>query len=422
MDKTKDQKPKIPPTLKLRRTGKNTDKKLKITKKEIEDGELKTKKEEKKTSKTATKEPSFAKITVDKKATKGEPETMEELLAETGYLLRGYKRGDMVEGEVVAVSPKEILIDVAGKTEGIVADKEMAAFKDLLMDLEVGQKIKCMVIVTENEQGQMVLSVRRAGFEIKWKKMLDAFSNKEPLEVTGVEVNRGGVIATCEGIRGFLPTSQLSSARSGKTMDIINRKIKVLVIEVNQKLNRLIFSEKAYTGDKSPVDKQELLKKISIGETYEGKVTGVVPYGLFMNINGIDGLVHISEIAWEKVNQPSDYFKTGDKVKVLVLGIEEASGKLNLSIKQLTPDPFKEAAKSFSKNMKVKGKISRLSAFGSFVTLENGVEGLIHISKVPPGKEFTIGEELECTIENVDIERRRISLAPILYEKPVGYK
>lgn len=351
-----------------------------------------------------------------------EPQTMEELLAETGYEIKGYKRGELVEGIVVSVSPREILIDIAGKTEGIVADKEMATYKEMLMDLEVGQKIQCMVLVPENEYGQMVLSVRRAGFEIKWKKMELSLNNKEPVEVMGLEVNKGGLIASCEGIRGFLPASQLSPARMGRTNDLINKNIKAIVIEVNQKLNRLIFSEKAYTGDTTPIDKQELLKKITIGESAEGKVTGVVPYGLFINIKGIDGLVHISEIAWEKVNSPADYYKTGDKVKVLVLGIEEASGKLNLSIKQLTPDPFSEAAKKFSKNMKIKGKISRLSAFGAFVILENGVEGLIHISKIPPGKEFTIGEELECTIENVDIERRRISLSPVLYEKPVGYK
>jgi len=360
-----------------------------------------------------------------KKVTKTikEPETMEELLAQTGYQLKGYKRGEIVEGTISSITPREVLIDLGAKTEGIVAEKEMLLMRDMLDTMKIGDKIRGMIISTENDMGQMVLSLRKAGMDLRWKQMEEAMKKKEPVEVTGVEVNKGGLIVTTEGLRGFVPSSQMTYGHGGKATELINRRISVIVIEVNQSQNRLIFSEKALGGSRAQKeDKKELLAKIKIGDSYDGKVTGVVPYGLFINVGGVDGLVHISEIAWEKVNTPADYYKTGDKVKVVVLGIEESSGKLNLSIKQLATDPWKEATKKYATSQRVKGKVSRVSSFGVFVTLENGIEGLIHISKVPPGKEFENGEEMECTIESVDGDKRRISLAPVLTAKPVGYK
>jgi len=351
-----------------------------------------------------------------------EPETMEELLAQTGYQLKGYKRGEIVEGTISSITPREVLIDLGAKTEGIVAEKEMFLMRDMLTTMKIGDKIRGMIISTENDLGQMVLSLRKAGMDLRWKQMEEAMKNKEPVEVTGAEVNKGGLIVTTEGLRGFVPSSQMAYGHGGKATELINRRISVIVIEVNQSQNRLIFSEKALGGRAQKEGKKELLAKIKIGDSYDGKVTGVVPYGLFINIGGLDGLVHISEIAWEKVNTPADYYKTGDKVKVVVLGIEESSGKLNLSIKQLALDPWKEAAKKYATSQRVKGKVTRVSTFGVFVSLEAGIEGLIHISKVPPGKEFFAGEELECTIELVDGEKRRISLAPVLTVKPVGYK
>jgi len=357
-----------------------------------------------------------------KKKSQKEPTSMEELLSQTGYLLHGYRRGQLIEGTVVSISPKEVLIDVGGKTEGIVGEKDMEVLRDLLSDLHVGQKVNCVVIMTENEIGQMVVSLRKAGMDLRWKKMEERMNNKEPVEVSGLEVNKGGLIVTVEGLRGFIPSSQLASVHGDKVSELINRRISVLVIEVNQPQNRLIFSEKKLSGKEVSSEKKEALSKISIGESYEGVVSGVVPYGLFVNIDGIDGLVHISEIAWEKVNSPGDYFKAGDKIKVMVLGIDEKAGKLNLSVKQLTPDPWEKVASHYSTNQAISGKVSRVSPFGVFITLEPGIEGLIHISKIPPGKEFQTGEKVECTIESVDASKRRISLALVLTAKPVGYK
>lgn len=388
------------------------EKKLKVKSKE-----KKTKNEEVKTSKKTSGKPSSAKATAGK-----EPQTMEELLMQEGISLRGFKKGETLEGTITAISRREILIDIGGKTEGIVADKEMEMFDEFLADLKVGQKVMCVVISQENDRGQVVFSLRKAGADLKWKKMEEMMEKKEAVTVRGAEVNKGGIIVSVDGLRGFVPSSQLAYSHSGKINELVNKEISVLVIEVNKSQNRLIFSEKAMGGKEMRGVNKENLEKFVIGESHEGIVTGVVPYGLFINVDGIDGLVHISEIAWEKVNSPGDYFKVGDKVKVVILGIEEQSGKLNLSIKQLSTDPWKEAAKKYAVGKTIKGKISRISPFGSFVTLELGIEGLIHISKIPVGKEFKEGEVMECTVESVDPDKRRISLSPILKEKPMGYK
>jgi len=352
-----------------------------------------------------------------------EPQTMEELLKQTGYKLRVLKRGDFIEGTVSYLGPKTILIDVGGKTEGVLHEKEWDLVSDLIKTLKVGDKVKCYVVLPENDKGQVVLSLKRAGFEHKWKKMEDLKKTGEVVSVRGREVNKGGLICeTNEGLMGFLPSSQMDVSHYGKAYELINRFIQVKVIEVDQKQNRLIFSEKQVVGIEKESAITETLKNIKIGEIYEGKVTGIVPFGIFVDVNGLSGLVHISEIAWEKVENPGKYFKVGDKVKVIVLGIDEKTAKLNLSVKQLTPDPWQEVAKKYSLNQTVKGNISRISSFGVFVNLEPGIEGLIHISKIPPEKELKEGENIECTIESIDSKKRRISLALIIKEKPIGYK
>lgn len=348
-----------------------------------------------------------------------EPETMEELLAQTGYTLRGFKRGDVLEGVITSVSSREVLIDVGGKTEGVIIDKEMEVLGDFIKNLKVGEKVTCYVVIPENDFGQVVLSLRRAGADMKWKKLIEAKESGELVKVRGVETNKGGLIAEWEALRGFIPASQLDFSYSAKVNDLIGKDVDVKVIEVDPKQNRIIFSQKVgLTSDK----KKELLSKIKIGEKYEGIVTGTAPFGVFVNVNEVEGLVHISEISWQKVADPKAMYKAGDKVEVLVMGINEEAGKLNLSIKQLLPDPWQQVAEKYVKDQTVHGKISKIMAYGAFVDLEPGISGLIHISKLPPDTELEEGQEVECTVESVDSATRRISLSLMLHEKPVGYK
>lgn len=348
-----------------------------------------------------------------------EPQTMEELLAQTGYSLHGFKRGSVVEGVVASVSSKEVFIDIGGKTEGTIIDKEIELMGDFIKTLKVGDKVTCYVVIPENDFGQVVLSLRRAGADLKWKRLLDAKTSGELLTVRGSETNKGGLIVEWEGLRGFIPASQLDFSYSAKVQDLINKNVQVKVIEVDSKQNRIIFTQKVGMSDEK---KKELLSQIKIGEKYEGTITGTAPFGVFVNVNDVEGLVHISEISWQKVNDPKLMFKAGDKVMVMVMGINEEAGKLNLSIKQLLPDPWQQVAEKYVKDQTVKGRISKIMAYGAFVDLEPGISGLIHISKLPPDTELVEGQDVECTVESVDTATRRISLSLMLHEKPVGYK
>jgi len=296
--------------------------------------------------------------------------------------------------------------------------------RDFVAKLKVGDKIPVTIISPETDRGQMVLSIRRAGAKFRWQKAQDLLKSGEVVSVRGVETNKGGLLVEFEGVRGFIPGSQLSPELQGDTAKLINRVLQAKVIEVDQTQNRLIFSQKAVAGAADLAKKlEEVKKKTKIGEKYHGKVSAVMPYGIFVNLeNGTDGLVHISEISWTKVENLTELFKVGDKVEVLVLGVSETDAKLNLSLKQLQPDPWLDLAKKYSADQEIKGKVTRVSNYGVFVQLEEGVEGLIHISKVPAESDYKVGDKVSCTIESIDSVAHRISLIPVLTAKPIGYK
>ncbi len=347
---------------------------------------------------------------------------MEELLR--GYSWTGFEKGEVVTGTVTSISGKEVLIDFGGKMEGVVGEKEWDQVKDYVSKLTVGDKIEAVVISAETEKGQMVVSVRKSGSKYRWQKANELLKTGEPVSVKGVETNKGGLIVEFEGIRGFVPGSQLSADHQAEISKMVGKSFLAKVIEVDVSQNRLIFSEKAITGAADLAKKlTDLKSKVKIGEKYFGKVAAVMPYGVFVSLdNGADGLVHISEISWQKVEDTASLFDVGDEVEVMVLGINDHDGKLNLSIKQLVPDPWLTLSKKYTTEQQVKGKVTRVSSFGIFVRLEEGLEGLIHISKVPAGKEFEVGEEVTCTVESIDATAHRISLIPVVTFKPIGYK
>lgn len=377
---------------------------------------------------------------------RGEPKTMEELLAQTGYVLRGVKRGEVVEGTITDIAKKMVLVDIGSKTEGLVVDKEYEAAKEFIAELSVGDTVQMYVLTPENERGQILLSLKKAATDRTWEKFEEAAKTGEVMTVRGLEVNKGGVIVRADSVQGFIPSSQFGKIWLGQMDELVNRLIKVRVIEVDREKNRLIFSEKQVSEAKELEQRAEALKQISVGEAYKGVVSGIMPFGVFVtvdvpleqekktkkttrkkteksaNIGKVEGLVHISEISWEKVDDPSDYFKVGDEVEVKVLGIDEASGKLNLSVKRMTSDPWEQIVKKYPTGTKVKGKVSRVAPFGAFVTLQPGIEGLLHISKIPAGEEPEAGKTVEVFVEQVDMEHRRMSLGMVLKEVPVGYK
>ena len=357
---------------------------------------------------------------------KVKPQTMEELLKVTGYELKGLKKGQLVEGIVTDLTKKMILIDIGAKTEGVVVDKEYEAAKEMMDDLKIGDTVQAYVGSPENERGQILLSLRQAVMDKRWELFDELIKTGDTIEVHGLEVNKGGIIVKARGVRGFVPSSQFGREYLGKLADLQNKSFVVKVIEVDREKNRLIFSEKAVSEKAALANQAEAIKQVKVGDALEGVVSGIMPFGVFVRANlkdlFLEGLVHISEISWEKVENPGVHFKTGDKIKVKVIGLDEKSSRLNLSVKQLSDDPWKKLAEKYPEGSKISGEVTRLASFGAFVNLEPGVDGLIHISKIPADKELKPGTKLDCFVENVDVDHRRMSLSLALISKPVGYK
>lgn len=362
---------------------------------------------------------------------------MEELLARTGHTIKVYRRGEEVEGVISSVSNKMILIDIGAKTEGVVVDRDLADAGDLVKDLKVGDKIKAFVKFPENDQGQIVLSLKKALEDSRWAMFEGWMSSEKEVEVTGLEVNKGGMIVKIDNIRGFVPTSQFGEQYLGKMNQLLNKAFRVKVIEVDKDQNRLIFSEKLVSEAEGLAKKDEALEHVSVGDKLKGTVSGIMPFGVFVTVSvpvkdadgkvtqevaKVEGLVHISEISWEKVTDPNEMFKVGQEVDVQVIGIDKEVGKLNLSIKRLLDDPWLNIEKAYAVGTKHKGKVVRIAPYGTLVNFERGIDGLIHISKQPQGKEFQIGEEVEVYVEMLDIKTRRMSLGVVLTEVPVGYR
>lgn len=351
-----------------------------------------------------------------------EPQTMDELLAATGGIQLGLKKGDTVNGTVVSVAAKEIYVDIGKKSFGIVAEWELEQVKDYAATLKPGDRVTAQVMNPENEAGFIVLSLRKSSQEKRWAVLAEKKEKGEDIDVIGLEVAKGGLLVEWQNLRGFIPATQLDHAVANNPASLIGRHMKVKVLEVDQSVNRLVLSQKASILGISPGVLKDKLGKIKANDTLKGIVSGVAPFGLFVDIDGLEGLVHISEIAWEKVDNPASFYKVGDTVEVVVIDVNKDEGKLNLSIKRLTPDPWKNILDRYPRDEVVTGRVVRRAAYGVFVQLDAGIEGLIHVSKIPTGTELKADQEVECMVENVDVAKRKISLTIVPKEKPVGYR
>lgn len=363
---------------------------------------------------------------------------MDRLMAEMTGKLVTPKRGEQLEGKVTFVSKKLVLVDIGAKTEGVVSDTEAKEAADLIEGLAIGDTISVYIKHPENDQGQILLSLRKAAEEGRWSVYKKWLEEDKEVEVTGLEVNKGGMVVKLGDARGFVPASQFGEKFLGNMEELLNHTFKAKVIEVDKAQNRLIFSEKLVSDAEGLARKDEALEDVVNGATLKGTVSGIMPFGVFVTVNvpihhaealgklgdsaKVEGLVHISEISWEKVEDPNLIFKVGQEVDVVVIGIEKGAGKLNLSIKQLTNDPWKDIETKFAVGTKHKGKVVRMAPYGVFVNFDKGIDGLIHVSKQPQGREFTIGEEVEVYVEMLDVKSRRMSLGMVLTEVPADYR
>ena len=345
--------------------------------------------------------------------------TMDELLASAGDSVKKVVAGDTVAGTVLSVKKHEILIDLGAQGVGLVPRREASFARNL----EVGQEVSASVIDPEMEDGTVLLSLRKAVKDKGWDEIQAKMDAAEIVEVTPFDANRGGLLVEYEGIRGFLPVSQLSAEhypRVGsadkdeilqRLNSLVGKEIKVRILDANKKDNKLIFSEKEAVKDGLAARFAEL----HVGDVVKGVVTGVVDFGVFVNVDGIEGLIHISEISWERVNNPSDYVKVGDEIEAKIIAIDKE--RLSLSMKQLVADPRLSEVENLKKGSKVEGTVTRITPFGAFVQISPAVEALVHVSElgegndVDPEKIFTLNERKSFKVLDIDREGRKISLS-----------
>lgn len=345
--------------------------------------------------------------------------TMDDLLASSEDSSKKVIAGDTVKGTVISVKKHEILIDLGAQGVGLVPRRE-ASF---VRNLKVGDEVTASVIEAEMDDGYVLLSLRKAVKDKGWDEIQAKMDNAETVEVTPFDANRGGLLVEYEGIRGFLPVSQLSAEhypRVGSSdkdeilqrlNSLVGKGINVRIIDALKKENKLIFSEKEAIKD----GLAKRFAELAVGDTVKGVVTGVVDFGVFVNVDGIEGLVHISEISWERVNNPSDYVKVGDQIEAKIIAIDKE--RLSLSMKQLVEDPWLSEVEKLKKGDKVEGTVTRITPFGAFVQISPAVEALVHVSElgegsdVDPEKVFTLNERKSFKVLDIDKEGRKISLS-----------
>ncbi len=342
--------------------------------------------------------------------------------------VRGYEVGEIVKGKIVDISPGRVAVDIGGKSEGIVAEKAYNEVQDYIQTLKVGQKVEAKVIVPETPDGRTILSFRHTAKKVAWEELEKAEENDEELEVLATDSNRAGIVVEYGNLTGFIPKSHLGKNVPEDFSSLVGKQIKVKVLSLDKDEYRIVFSEKAISDAEEIALQDKALKKIKEGEMYEGVVTTIYEFGAFVRIQidikgedvPVEGLVHISELSWAKVNSAKEEIEEGDEVKVRVIG--KRDGKLALSMKQTKDDPWEKIEESYEKDQKIKGSIVRTTEFGVFVELEPGVEGLIHITRIPPGKSYEEGDDINVYIEEIDKEKRKMSLGLVLTAKPVGYR
>lgn len=396
-----------------------------------------TKSDTKKTSKASTTD-APAKVTSPKQSPKPSsakaPQTMEELLAQTTSEIIVPQKGQAITGVIKEKAKKMLIVDIGAKTEGVVADKEYSIAANYIEELKVGDTIEAQVLSSVNDRGHISLSLKQAALDAKWDFFQTALDEGQILDAKGIDANKGGLIVMVENVRGFVPSSQFGKEFMGKIRNLRGKIIQVKAIEVDREKNRLIFSERHVSEADELAQREQALEQVESGKVYDGVVSGVMPFGLFVTVEvpvsdgkdgevgHVEGLVHISEISWEKVHDPKDYHKVGDKIQVKVLGVDDHNGKLNLSLKQLQDDPWQSITDSYQVGTTFDGTVTRVENFGVFVNVEPGVDGLIHSSKLSPGQIYKKGDTVTVTVESVDPDQRRMSLSVVSTTAPEMYR
>ncbi len=329
-----------------------------------------------------------------------------------------FEEGDVVTGNVVRIDQDEVLVDIGYKSEGVILANELSIRKsvDPSDEVELGEEVDALVLTKEDQDGRLLLSKKRARFEKAWRRIEAAAESGEPVEGTVIEVVKGGLIIDL-GVRGFLPASLVDIRRVQNLDEFMATKIECKVIELNRSRNNVVLSRRAVLEEERKEVRQQILDRLQPGQVVEGDISNIVDFGAFVDLDGIDGLIHISELSWSHVNHPSEILSIGDTVPVKVLDIDRDRQRISLGLKQTQEDPWQRVVDTYSLGDELEGKVTKVVTFGAFVEIMDGVEGLVHISELAhhhvenPREVVEPGQDVKVKILEIDSERRRLSLS-----------
>ena len=343
------------------------------------------------------------------------PADFPELLEKT---ILSFNTGDVIEGTIVRIDRNEIMVDVGYKSEGIIPIKELTVRKSSNPNelVKEGEKIKALVLDKEDEEGRLVLSAKRAVFEKVWGDIKEVSDKNKSIKGTVIEAVKGGLIIDI-GVRGFLPASLIDVRRVKELDSYIGEEVEAKILELDRQRNNIVLSRKAHLEEEMSEERQGFLEDLEVGDVKEGSISSIVNFGAFVDIGGMDGLVHVSELSWRHVENPNEIVKVGDKVTVKVLEIDNEKERISLSIKQVTEDPWLDFELTFKEKDVVDGEVTKVVPFGAFVTIGKGVEGLVHVTEISvekvdsPELALAIGQKVQVKIIELDIPKRRVNLS-----------
>jgi small subunit ribosomal protein S1 len=341
-----------------------------------------------------------------------------ELIPDYESTFPSINEGEVVHGTVVRVDKDEVLVDIGYKSEGVIPVAELSIRRSVnpADEVNVGDEIDALVMTKEDAEGRLILSKKRARFEIAWKAIEAAAESGEPVTGRVIEVVKGGLILDL-GVRGFLPASLVDIRRVQDLDEFLGKELRCKVIELNRSRNNVVLSRRAVLEDERKEMRQAILDRLSPGDVVDGQISNIVDFGAFVDLDGMDGLIHISELSWSHVNHPSEVLEIGQDVKVKVLDIDRDRQRISLGLKQTQTDPWQQVVESYNEGDVVEGRVTKVVTFGAFVEILPGVEGLVHISELAqhhvenPREVVAQGDPVNVLILEIDAERRRLSLS-----------
>ncbi|HEV8088092.1 MAG TPA: 30S ribosomal protein S1 [Actinomycetota bacterium] len=344
--------------------------------------------------------------------------TPEELIAAMESSFRDFKDGDIVEGDVVKIDRDEVLLDIGYKSEGVIPAKELSIRHDVKPAevVQVGEHMEALVLQKEDKEGRLILSKKRAQYERAWGKIEETMQSGQTIKGPVIEVVKGGLILDI-GLRGFLPASLVDLRRVRDLQPFVGQELEAKIIELDRNRNNVVLSRRAFLEESQSEGRKTFLQNLQKGERRKGTVSSIVNFGAFVDLGGVDGLVHVSELSWKHVDHPQEVVAVGQEVEVEVLDVDLDRERVSLSLKATQEDPWKEFERTSQAGAIIDGQVTKLVPFGAFVRVAQGIEGLVHISEIShehvdaPESVLSVGQEVQVKVIDVDVSRRRVSLS-----------